>query len=61
MTSSVGSTIAPPTTASGRSAKNTQCQDRCEVSQADTGGPTNDGSTQAVEMKVKRRGRCAGR
>ena len=61
MTRSVGSTMAPPTTASGRTAKNTQCQERFAVSHADTGGPTNDGSTQAVEMKVNSRGRCAGR
>ncbi len=50
MISKVGSTIAPPKATSGRTAMNTQCQLNAKVSQAATGGPTNDGSTHAVEM-----------
>ena len=50
MISNVGSTIAPPRATSGSTAMNTQCQLKAEVSQAATGGPTNDGSTHAVEM-----------
>ena len=42
-------TIAPKAT-SGSTAKNTQCQLRVSVSQAEIGGPMKAGSTQAVEM-----------
>ena len=45
-----GNAMAPPKITSGITAKNTQCQLRCWVSHAETGGPTNDGSTQAVEI-----------
>ena len=47
---SIGSTIKPPKTTSGMTAKKTQCQLNCWVIHAETGGPTKDGSTQAVEM-----------
>ena len=53
-----GASIAPPTATSGSTAKNTQCQLRLWVSQAEIGGPTNDGTTHAVEMYVNTRGRC---
>ena len=46
----VGAIIAAPPARSGRTAKNTQCQLRVSVSQAEIGGPTKAGSTQAVEM-----------
>ena len=42
-------TMAPKAT-SGSTAKNTQCQLSVSVSQAEIGGPTKAGSTQAVEM-----------
>jgi len=48
--STVGSAIAPPTATSGSTAMKTQCQLSALVSQADTGGPRKEGSTQAAEM-----------
>ena len=58
--SSAGSTISPPRTTSGSTARKTQRQPSVCVSHADTGGPTNEGMTHAVEMKVNMRGRCRG-
>src|SRR4029453_642343 len=57
----LGSAMMPPKITRGITAKNTQCQLRCSVSQAAAGGPTNDGKTQAVEMQVNILGCWGGR
>ncbi len=42
--------MAPPNATSGITARNTQCQLSVWVRKAEIGGPTKEGTTQAVEM-----------
>jgi hypothetical protein len=46
----LGNAMTPPKITKGITAKNTHCQPSLLVNHAAAGGPTNEGSTHAVEM-----------